>query len=425
MTVQANAPPRWICCQLGAREYYAIPRALHQTGHLAQLLTDAWVTPKSPLEYIPITPFKALRERFHPDLADAPVRAFTNPLLRFEVSHQLRKTSGWERIIARNTWFQKQVIHRLKHRPPQSAAIPPILFSYSYAARDLFQYAKTQGWTTVLGQIDPGYLEEQIVQVEQCKHPTLAPQWQPTPPEYWQLWQEECSLADRILVNSEWSQQLLVQAGILPSKIQIVPLVYQPAPEANLFSRVYPTQFSPSRPLRVLFLGLLTLRKGIAAVLDAITQLEGQPIEFWFVGPLQIDIPPVFQSHPQVHWVEKVSRSKAQHHYQAADVFLFPTLSDGFGLTQLEAQAWKLPIIASNSCGTVVEHQVNGLVLAEVTGTAIAQTIRSLLNQPLILTELSQNISTTTQFNLKTLNHHLQSIVPEPSRFTQNISMEV
>ncbi len=32
----------WICCQLGAREHFAVPRALHRDGKLAQLVTDAW-----------------------------------------------------------------------------------------------------------------------------------------------------------------------------------------------------------------------------------------------------------------------------------------------------------------------------------------------------------------------------------------------
>jgi glycosyltransferase involved in cell wall biosynthesis len=413
MTVQAAPLPRWICCQLGAREYYAIPRALHQTGQLAQLFTDAWAPPRSPFSYIPIAQLKALQERFHPDLADASVQSFTPALLQFEVQQRLQKTVSWPLMIARNTWFQKRAIQSLKRYQHKHTATPPILFSYSYAARELFQYAKTQGWTTVLGQIDPGHLEEQIVQAEQRKHPALAPQWQSTPPDYWQRWQEECQLADRILVNSDWSQQLLVQAGIPKDKIQIVPLVYQPAAEAALFSRTYPTQFSAARPLRVLFLGLITLRKGIAAALEAISQLADQPIEFWFVGPLQIDIPAAFREHPQVHWTGKVSRSETQHRYQTADVFLFPTLSDGFGLTQLEAQAWKLPIIASKACGAVVDHQVNGLVLAEVTGTAIAESLRSLLERPTLLAELSNHIALPEQFSLAALSHQLQVLTPQ------------
>jgi glycosyltransferase involved in cell wall biosynthesis len=38
---------------------------------------------------------------------------------------------------------------------------------------------------------------------------------------------------------------------------------------------------------------------------------------------------------------------------------VFPTFSDGFGLTQLEAQAWILPIITTNFCGKLVEDEQN------------------------------------------------------------------
>jgi hypothetical protein len=33
---------KWLCCQLGAHEHYAIPRALFRMGMLGYLLTDAW-----------------------------------------------------------------------------------------------------------------------------------------------------------------------------------------------------------------------------------------------------------------------------------------------------------------------------------------------------------------------------------------------
>ncbi len=67
--------------------------------------------------------------------------------------------------------------------------------------------------------------------------------------------------------------------------------------------------------------------------------------------------------------------SPVESYYRDADVFILPTLSDGFGLTQLEAQAWKLPVIASRYCGEVVRDGFNGVVIEEVTGLRIAEVI--------------------------------------------------
>ncbi len=385
----SNQSSAWICCQIGAREHYAIPVSLHEGGQLQQLITDAWVTPNSELNYIPKISAN-LKGRYHPNLADANVAAFNYSLIAFELNQRLRKISGWDCTIARNDWFQKKAISVLKKLTSQLPK-PPIVFSYSYAALEIFRFAKKQGWTTVLGQIDPGIKEEELVIAEHQKHGDLAPQWQPAPSYYWDNWREECAIADRVIINSQWSRQLLTEAGIEGEKCAIMPLVYTPPAAAKNFTRTYPDSFSSERPLRVLFLGQVILRKGMAAVLDAIAQLEGKPIEFWIVGSCQINIPETFKNHPKIRWIGRIPRSETAYYYQQADVFLFPTLSDGFGLTQLEAQAWQLPVIASKNCGKVVENGENGWVLPEVSGSAIAACLKSLLSDLNRLRQASQS----------------------------------
>lgn len=398
---------QWIVCQLGAREHYAIPRALHQAGQLQSLITDAWVKPQSILHYLP--GLKSLRDRYHPDLINAPVRAFTTSLIQFELVYRYRVRTDWDHMMARNHWFQEQVLAQLqlsKFHINRS----PILFCYSYSALKLLRYAKQQGWATVLGQIDPGILEEEIVAEEHAKYPSLAPQWKPAPLEYWQQWQQECEIADQIVVNSKWSKQLLEKAGVNPGKIKVVSLIYQPSKATERFVRTYPSEFTKERPLKVLFLGLITIRKGIRACLEAIEELKEEPIEFWFVGSEQINIPVHLKNNPKVLWIGPVSRSEVQSYYQQADVFLFPSLSDGFGLTQLEAQAWKLPIIASRCCGQVVQHHYNGFLLNSSSAQEIAKQLRYCQQHPFELKQMSQN-STRISFNDKiTLQEKLNSL---------------
>jgi len=47
--------------------------------------------------------------------------------------------------------------------------------------------------------------------------------------------------------------------------------------------------------------------------------------------------------------------------YRSADVFVLPTLSDGFAITQIEAMSHGLPVIATPNCASVVENGVDGL----------------------------------------------------------------
>jgi len=402
----------WIICQLGAREHYAIPRALQQSARLHTLVTDAWIPPRWPLRHLSNGKAKALCDRYHADLKDVPVQSFTRSLLSFEVRQQLRRTSGWRSIIARNTWFQYQATKTLKKLASQfKGGERPILFSYSYTARSLFQYAKQQGWRTVLGQIDPGPVEEQqVAEIQAHYQHTYASSWTSAPVDYWQQWQQECELADYILANSDWSRRSLVTTGIPDDKIKTVPLAYPVSSDAQQFERQYPDTFSFSRPLRVLFLGQIILRKGVAALLEALPHLKGHTVEIWMVGTTELILPPEIKTHPQIKWVGAVPRSEVKRYYQQADVFLFPTHSDGFGLTQLEAQSWRLPIIASRHCGEVVQSEHNGLVLSEVSGRAIAQTLLYCAQHPDRLQQWSESAVDMNSYSLNQLANTLQDI---------------
>jgi len=372
----------WICCQLGAREHYAVARALSQAGSLRALLTDAWVRPGSALGAL----HPSLGGRYHRELASASVISWNTGLLVFEVQARARGLSGWSLIMSRNHWFQRRALVGLARLAAKSTS-PPTLFAYSYAALELLRFAKTQGWRTVLGQIDPGPVEERLVGRLHGQAVGLQSRWTPAPDAYWQLWREECALADQILVNSTWSRTALVEEGIPGEKIEIVPLAFDPPDGAAGFQRKYPVAFSAERPLRVLFLGQVNLRKGMQPVLDAMRLLQDLPVELTIVGASELEIPVDLQAHPRIHWIGPVPRDSVAKFYREADVFLFPTFSDGFGLTQLEAQAWKLPIIASPFCGDVVRQGRNGWVLPQVTAHAIAGQLSACVRTPVLLAE--------------------------------------
>jgi len=403
-----NTEAAWICCQLGAREHYAVPRALHQAGALVELITDLWVAPANPASQL--FPRK-LRERFHPDLAGATVKAPNLSALFWDGRHSLTQTKGWDLIVRRNNWFQEQVLHELTRLAQENPQRKFRLFSFSYTAHRLFEFARSKGWATFLGQIDPGPPEERIVAQLQQQHTGLAGAWQPAPSCYWRSWREECRLADRILVNSSWSRRALLEEGVPEQDIRVVPLAYEAPVEAASFRRNYPDTFTFERPLRVLFLGQINLRKGMSAILEAMLLLQNEPVEFWFVGQRHMKVPVECLNNKQARWVGGVPRGDAARYYQEADVFLFPTFSDGFGLTQLEAQAWKLPIIASRFCGDVVRDGINGALLQEVSGKAIAEVIRSFMTDPARLGSMSHNAVMPADFGIDNLRSHLLQAV--------------
>ncbi|MDB5711492.1 MAG: group 1 glycosyl transferase [Sphingomonas bacterium] len=384
----APADTPWVVCQLGAREHYVLARALHERGRLSALVTDIWSRPGSIAARLPGGIGRRVGERYAEGLDDARVEDITTAALIYEARQRIARAPlmGWPTIMRRNAWFQRRAVARLTQSGVLRAK--PVVFAYSYAARDILRVAKEAGCLTVLGQIDPAITEEDIVAAATAAHPELQADWQRAPESYWSAWRQECAVADCIIVNSSWARDGLVAAGVAADKLRVVPLAYDGA--ARDASRTYPALFDAARPLRLLFLGSLIVRKGIAALIAATRLLRDAPVEFHLVGQTDIAFPDDVVANPRVIRHGPASRGTVNAHYAQADAFILPSLSDGFGLTMLEAMAFGLPVIASRHCGDVVSDGVDGILLDDVSGAGIAAAVTRLLAEPARLPAMSR-----------------------------------
>lgn len=386
----AGATARWLCCHLGAREHYVVPRALHRKGKLRFMVTDAWTRPGSALGHLPGQLPRRLAERYHPELETADVRDLTLALVRQEVEWRLQRKSGWDLAQARNMWFQKRAVEVLSeyHEKPGTRVV---VFAHSYSARAIFKFAKTRGWMTVLGQIDPGEEHFAIVRRLSDCWPQYGPAPLAPPIDYFEHWRAECALADRIVVNSQWSCEAVARAGIDRAKLHVIPLVYEPPAGETPPARTFPDRFTAERPLRLVFVGSASVVKGAPQLLEAMILLGDLPVTLRMVGEPGMTIPGSFLTHPAIEWVGAVRRGDIARYYETSDVLVFPSHSDGFGMAQIEAQGYRLPVIASRCCGSVVRDGVNGLLLPEVTAPAIATAVRAVVGRPDLLSGFSAN----------------------------------
>ena len=379
---------KWLCCQIGARENYAIPKALNEYHLLAGLFTDIWIDAASPVSGLMECLVPRLSGR-HAKIEISKISSFNASAILFEFQESISRHQGWQRMYHRNLWFQDKVIHSGQFKDLcRKENNKPVVFCYSYAARKILERAKYYGCYTVLGQIDGGLEEENLVAHAVTSYSKYQPVFERAPEAYWEDWKVECNLADRIVVNSDWSRQLLNKAGVPDSKLRVVPLMYDT--NSTSAGKIYPDRFTDAQPMKVLFLGSLIIRKGIGAMLEAVKILNTHPIEFWFVGQEGIRLPDELQHNKRVHWVGPVPRSKTAQYFRESDLFIFPTLSDGFGLTQLEAMSYGMPVIASRQCGEVVDHECNGLVLPDTKATHIADVLAWCLENPDRLNGMSQ-----------------------------------
>lgn len=102
---------------------------------------------------------------------------------------------------------------------------------------------------------------------------------------------------------------------------------------------VYPALGTLPRPVS-LFVGRVSYEKNLEAFLRL--DLPGSKVVCG-VGPLEVMLK---QRYPQVRWMEVLPRNELAKVYAAADVFVFPSKSETFGLVMLEAMASGTPVAA-------------------------------------------------------------------------------
>lgn len=109
--------------------------------------------------------------------------------------------------------------------------------------------------------------------------------------------------------------------------------------DLSLFQPMEGADLGLPRPV-FLYVGRVSYEKNLEAFLKL--DLPGSKVVYG-VGPLE---PRLRSEYPQVHWRGVVPRPELVNIYSAADVFVFPSCSETFGLVMLEAMACGTPVAA-------------------------------------------------------------------------------
>ena len=165
-----------------------------------------------------------------------------------------------------------------------------------------------------------------------------------------------CQRARRIITISESSRQDVHRFfGIPLSRIDVVvpgvDSVYEPLPQAEV------TAFRQKHNLDrfILHVGTLQPRKNIAVLIQALAQLDVPKVKLVLVGGkgwLYDDIFNLVQTlglRDRVVFTGYVPDEELPLWYNAAELLVFPSVYEGFGLPVVEAMACGTPVIASNS----------------------------------------------------------------------------
>jgi len=181
--------------------------------------------------------------------------------------------------------------------------------------------------------------------------------------------------------------------------------------EVNSEFQISDFSISAFSPLRVLFLGQVILRKGIQYLLAAARKLERENIHFDVVGPIGISREAMATAPGNVTFHGRTGRDQTADWYRRSHLFVLPTLSDGFAITQLEAMAHGLPVITTPCCGEVVSDGVDGFIIPARDVGALVRTFQRYLAQPDLLPAQSAAARVKAgQFTLGRLAENLRRV---------------
>jgi glycosyltransferase involved in cell wall biosynthesis len=172
--------------------------------------------------------------------------------------------------------------------------------------------------------------------------------------------EREYELADRIRVSSTWAKRSMVEHGVPAAKISVIP---QPID----LDRFRPSweKIPSNRPLRVVFVGSLDMRKGFVYLLRAVRKIGANRVTIELVGGTGERGSKQLLAAERIGLNVVVAPGDPVAAYHRADVFVMPSLEDGFGFVVAEAMACGLPIVVTDQCGAAewVEPGKTGWVI--------------------------------------------------------------
>jgi len=290
--------------------------------------------------------------------------------------------SGFFSIDAVYKNFDKSVAKYVRKSKPSA------VYCYEDGALETFRAANKNGAKCIY-DLPIGYWRagRKIMQEEVDRRP----EWGPTmlglqdSMEKLQRKEEELRLSDHIIVASSFTRKTLEDCPFPLAPISIIPYGCGSISKSAV-------KKSKEGPLRALFVGGLSQRKGIADLFEAVDSLQGQ-VTLTLIGRKTVSDCSALNNALRTHnWIPSLPHEGILREMRNHDVLVFPSLFEGFGLVITEALSQGLPVITtSHTCGPdMITNGLDGFIVPIRSSDAIAVKLEQICNDRLLLSEMSQ-----------------------------------
>jgi glycosyltransferase involved in cell wall biosynthesis len=207
--------------------------------------------------------------------------------------------------------------------------------------------------------------------------------------------------ADLVLADSDNTEQDIIELlGVAPGKVKVLhPGVgerFRPLDDEGLLGRIREL-YGLSSPF-LLSLGTLEPRKNLILLLDAYAALRARGDIYHklvIAGKKGWLYEGIFRKVKELSLEEEViflgfvADENLPALYNLAEVFVFPSLYEGFGLPPLEAMACGTPVITSDSSSLPEVVGEAGLMVSSGDSKALAQAMKRVLDDPTLREDLA------------------------------------
>jgi glycosyltransferase involved in cell wall biosynthesis len=285
-----------------------------------------------------------------------------------------------ERLRIRNERFQRRI-------PEEAIAGSDVVVGFDTSSYILASRSKAHGKKFVLDRSigHPRFYEKLLAQLA-ARFPDWEDSRDAKSESELSAEDEEHRLADVIVVPSRFVAMTLIECGVPADKITV-----------NRFgtdvTKFYPVSADkPTAPLVFLFVGALTVRKGLPLLLEAWNKLSPKGSELWIVGGGEIPGKVRQAALPSIKWLGAVSREKLAALFQQASVFICPSFFEGLAQVQIEAAACGLPVIATTWSGgeDIVDEGKSGFVIEPGNLFQLMEAIMRFIECPGLASEMGE-----------------------------------
>lgn len=206
----------------------------------------------------------------------------------------------------------------------------------------------------------------------------------------------EYEVSDYISIPSQFVKRSFLEYGIPEEK-----LVMNPYGVSSFFKRDESVwQPRGNKPLRVLYVGSLLIRKGLVYLFEALKKLPENSYEAWFVGKVDPEMKSTVDKYAQENWkfFGHVNHYDLASHISACDVAVHPSLQEGLSMVIPQVLTCGVPMIATTNSGgeDVIKEGKTGFIIPVRDPDAIAQRIQQLNDDRNLLERMKTAAAQTT-----------------------------